>query len=255
MKARIDTGTDIAMLGAWDASRNASPLKKLWGKEYDSNLKSDADAGHLFFIATGADCGGPIDVLVQEDIEPEIRKEMTLLPGEFLLCVPSGTLVVGGVEDYRSTRPRITGDSSLMRIPAGNYLVKAHRGPEENIPVTPTKEELKELLGEEDFQYHQRSIRNGCLGYLTLLLWPILWPLIGWKLATGVAVVVVVGWFLIRERIFLRYDERYQRINKLVNDAYQKADAQGPPIFLLELRPLENSAGKQGGSIDLHSSS
>lgn len=99
MKARIEAGTDIAMLGAWDASRSANPLAKLWGKEYGADLKADTEAGHLFFIATGADCGGPIDVFVDPDPPPETRSEMTLLPGEFLLHVPSGKLVVGGVED------------------------------------------------------------------------------------------------------------------------------------------------------------
>jgi hypothetical protein len=57
--------------------------------------------------------------------------------------------------------------------------------------------------------------------------------------------------FSIREYWFLRRSQRYQRINKLVNDACAEASATGPPIFLFELHLLANGTGKSGGSIRL----
>ncbi len=143
----------------------------------------------------------------------------------------------------------------MIQIPAGDYLLKAYEGPEENIPVTPSKEELGLLLGEEDFRYYQRVERSGCLGYLSLLLFPCLWPLCGWKFAAAVTAFVVLAYFPLREYIWLRRNERFQRVNKSVNEAYVKAAAKGSPIFLFEFRLLEDSAGKSGGSIDLRKES
>jgi hypothetical protein len=253
MKARIETGTDIAMLGAWDRSRNEKPLEKQWGKEFDQFLEADANAGEVFVIHTGADCGGPVDVLIDEQIPQEFRDQMSVLPGEFLLRVPSGRLVVGGIEDYRSAKPKITdSNTSEAQIPAGDYGVQAYIGPEENIPVTPSKAELKRLLGEEDFRYYNRVEKQGCLGYLTLLLFPVLWPVIGWMFAAGLTALVVIGFFYVREELFLRRNERYRRINTAVNDAYVKAGAKSTPIFVFRLRRVEPMHGLEGGSIDLN---
>ncbi len=248
MKWRVETGTDIAMLGAWDRSRNKQPMSKQWGKEFDQALEADAVAGHLFVIHTGADCGGPIEVLIDEEMQPEWRDEMMALPGKFLLRVPTGRLVVGGVEDYRSTKPQITDENSDVQILAGDYVVEGFTGPEENIPVTPTNKELKQLLGEEDFRFYNRVQKQGCL---TLLMFPALWPFIGWKLAAGITVLVVIAYFYINEKLFLRRNKRYQQILKTVNEAYAKAGAKGAPIFLFRLRRVDAVEGLKGGSIDL----
>jgi hypothetical protein len=248
MKWRVETGTDIAMLGAWDRSRNNQPMAKRWGKEFDLTLEADAVAGHLFLIHTGADCGGPVEVLIDEEMQPELRDEMIALPGKFLLRVPTGRLVVGGVEDYRSTKPRITDELSDVRILAGDYVVESFTGPEENIPVTPTNKELKQLLGEEDFHYYNRVQKQGCL---TLLLFPALWPFIGWKLAAGITVLVVFGYFYINEKLFLRRNKRYQQILKTVNEAHAKAGSKGSPIFLFQLLRVDAVGDLKGGSIDL----
>ena len=241
------------MLGAWDRTRNEKPMEKQWGKEFDQNLETDSNAGEVFVIHTGADCGGPIDVLIDEEIQPEFRDQMSPLPGEFLLRIPSGRLVVGGVEDYRSTKAKITDSiTSEVQIPAGDYGIKSYVGPEENIPVTPSKADLKRLLGEEDFRYYNRVEKQGCLGYLTLLLLPALWPVIGWLYASGLTALVVIGYFYVREELCLRRNERYRRINKAVNDAYVKAGAKSMPIFVFQLRKIEAMDGLRGGSIDLN---
>jgi len=250
MKARIETGTDIAMLGAWDSCRNEKPLAKLWGKEFQQTLESDAKEGHLFVIHTGADCGGPIDILLDEEIPLEFRDQMTRLPGEFLLRAPSGKLIIGGIEDYRSPKPKITNAESELRIPPGDYEIRSYIGPEENIPVTPTKTELKRLIGEENFRYYSRIERQGCLGYLTILLFPALWPAIGWKVAAGLTILVVLGYFYFRE-VLLRKNERYQRIKKIENDAYLSAGAKSTPLFVFQLRKLDEIGDLKGGSIDV----
>jgi hypothetical protein len=120
MKARVEAGTDIARIGAWDASRNDTVVAKRWGKEWDRMLEEDAARGDLFLIDTGADGGGPIDVYCDTEVPPEARAHTRLVAGEFLVCVPTGRLMVGGLEDYRSDeatsrRSRVTTASCIFR--------------------------------------------------------------------------------------------------------------------------------------------
>src|SRR5260221_12587956 len=126
MRTRIEAGTDIAMIGAWDAGRDDGEPAKLSGKKFQAALNSDAEAGQLFFIQTGADGGGPVDVFVDEEIPPQLRRQIRLNPKEFLLRIGSGRMMVGGVEDYRSSQPRITGPDSVANIPAGDYELRCH---------------------------------------------------------------------------------------------------------------------------------
>src|SRR5687767_5600663 len=102
MHRRVDAGTDIAMVGAWDQSRQAPEVCHANPPLEASLLESDAKEGHLFVIHTGADGGGPIDVYIDAEVPSSIRKKNNAKEGgvkEFLLSVPTGKLVVGGVED------------------------------------------------------------------------------------------------------------------------------------------------------------
>lgn len=58
MKTRIEAGTDIAMIGAWDASRNDTGLAGVSGKRLMQSLEEDCATAHLFLLRTGADGGG-----------------------------------------------------------------------------------------------------------------------------------------------------------------------------------------------------
>lgn len=60
MKARIDAGTDIALIGLWDAQRGANPFGA--AEKAAAALEADAAAAHVFLVHTGGDGGGPVDV-------------------------------------------------------------------------------------------------------------------------------------------------------------------------------------------------
>src|SRR5512133_1821196 len=87
MKARVDAGTDVAMIGAWDADRGA-----------------DAEQGHIFVLHTGADGGGPVDVYIDEPVPADVMQRLTPIGDELVLALPSGTLIVDGVEHYRARK-------------------------------------------------------------------------------------------------------------------------------------------------------
>lgn len=50
MKARIDAGTDVAMIGAWDAQRDSMPFTASELKHVSETLDADAAEGHVFLF-------------------------------------------------------------------------------------------------------------------------------------------------------------------------------------------------------------
>ena len=252
MKARIEVGTDIAMLGAWDSGCDSQPLTKTSGREFDEALKADARAGHLFILRTGADCGGQLEVLIDEDIRAEWQHQMKRQPGEFLLSVPSGRMIVGGVEDYRMVKRRITGPDSVVAVAPGHYLLNCYVGPEESESSLPSKADMARLIGAEDYQYYQRVERQGLFGFLLVLLFPAFIPFVGWKLSAVLTIAALLVYFNLFERVRLKRDQRYQRINKLVNDAYRTASASDFPLFVFHLHKIPDATGLTGGSIKLN---
>lgn len=251
MRKRIEAGTDIAMIGAWDISRNAVVLTENWGRKYEDALERDTRAGHLFLIHLGGDGGGPIDVFVDEEIPPSLQKHVTRKPSEFLLRIPTGRLMIGGVEDYRSAKTQITGEESMVKVPFGDYLLTCFVGEEEAELHQPTQAELEQAVGAEDLRYIKRIDRNGCLGYLTFLLFPALCPLVGWIWALIITVIVVPTFFYIREVAFLNRNQRYQRINKAINAAHLAASAKDSPILVFQLRKVDYTPELKGGSLRL----
>jgi hypothetical protein len=252
VKTRIDAGTDVAIIGAWDASRNELIPGKVSFKDWTKTLQEDVRAGDLFLIHTGADGGGPIDVYVEEPAPESTLTHARPADGEFLIRIPTGRLLVGGAEDYRSEKPRITGENSIVQVPAGDYRLRCHIGTEDEwVPEGTSRTELEKTLGAEDYSYWRKSKNAGYLAFLTVLLFPLLAYPIGWKLALLVALLVLVAWFYIRERVILKRDARYQRIDKAVNEIIKRAQGNAPPTFVFELNKVTAGSGLKGGEIKL----
>src|SRR5688572_27864061 len=98
MKARFDAGTDVAMIGAWDAQRGAQPFSADEYRRLSDTLDADAAEGHVFVVYTGADGGGPVDVYIDEPIPGDLMGRLTPVGDECVLALPSGSLDVDGVE-------------------------------------------------------------------------------------------------------------------------------------------------------------
>ena len=247
MKARIDAGTDVAMIGAWDAERDTTPFTAAETKRVPDALEADAAAGHLFLLRTGADGGGAIDLYIDEAIPAEMQQRLAREGGEFLLAIPSGQLVVGGAEDYRSAEPRITGPDSCVAVPAGDYSLRCYRLEDEEQDAGSEKE-LGRLVGKADLAYYDHTNRIGCVGgLLTLLLFPLLSFLLGWKFALPLTAVAFLSYFPVREWL-LKRNARYQRLHKIVPVFRIKNP---DPSFVFELRPIRDGARPRGGSVSL----
>src|SRR6476620_2973912 len=104
MKARFDAGTDVAMVGASDLERGVQPFSPEEFRRLSEVLDADAAQGHLFVLHTGADGGGPVDVYIDEPVPHETVAGLTPTGEALVLALPSGKLIVDGVEYYRAEK-------------------------------------------------------------------------------------------------------------------------------------------------------
>ncbi len=249
MKARFDAGTDVAMIGAWDLGRDTQPFTPDEYRRLTDTLDSDAEQGHLFVLHTGADGGGPVDVYIDEPVPHEAMAGLTPLGHELILALPSGKLIVDGVEYYRARKPDATRSSRAVAVPPGDYLLRCYTPSDEAEDAAPRPEhDLESIVGKAELRYYERVTRSGCLiGLVLLLLFPILGPLAGWRIAFATTVIAVIGFFYVREWV-LRRNARFTRVREAVTA--HRLGAQ-EPTFVLELRRIEDRAGLTGGSVSL----
>ena len=244
MRTRIDAGTDVAMIGAWDASGQDSPLPPSAAGHLES-LEHDAAEGRLFLLHTGADCGGAIDVYVDEDPPADLIRHAKRVGGEFLLRLPTGRLLVGGAEDYRSPQPRITSPGSIVTLPAGDYSVRCY-SIESDHPSA--EKELLRQVPEADVIWFDRINHLGCLlSPVALLLFPLLLIWLNWKFALPIALLAVLLYFHLFTRL-VRLSPRYRHLDEIIPKLRLASE---PPMFILILHPLADTSTLTGGSASL----
>ena len=245
MKARFDAGTDVGMIGVWDAERGAQPFTPQERKRLSETLDVEASQGHICVVHTRADGAGPVVAYINEDVPADMRDRLTQLGDEVLLGVPSGKLMVDGVEYYRGKRPDGQRQDRVVAVPPGDYAVRCFevKQPEEQ----PRSEKgLAELVGSDELRYFDRVNRTGCLvGILLLFLFPVLLPFVGWKIAFSVTVVVFIGYFNVRERL-LKRSARFARLSDTIV-RYRLEHEE--PTFVLELRQRPDHVARAGKSL------
>jgi hypothetical protein len=244
MYVRFDVGTDVATLGAWDASRGAQIATGEGWKRWSDRLDADADEGHIFLIKTGGDGGGALDVYVDEPVPGSIAKDLTRVEGEFLLALPTGELIVDGVEYYRTATPAPKA-STPARVRPGDYVVRCYEWANDEAPPK-SEEELERLVGRADIAYYDRMNHVGCwLGLAMVLLFPVWWYLFGFLVAFPLTIITFLGSFHVHGWIKKR-DARYQRLLEVIPTyRLQRED----PSYVLELRYVADRAGLRGGSV------
>lgn len=250
MKTRVEAGTDIAMIGAWDAARNDSTLAGAWGKNLDQVLEHDSAVGHLFVIRTGADGGGPIEVYVDAPVPDDVLNQCRVVNREFLLCLPTGRLVIGGVEDYRSGKAKTIGPDSVVEVPSGYYALRCYVPKGEAGFDPPARSELEKAIGIEDYRYYRRIQNLALVAYfgVPLIFVTLVFP-VGWKKALFVAVVIgLIAYGLVR---LISSTERFLRVSKAENSLWREAHQRGRPTFIFDLRRVNDVAGLAGGSVRL----
>ena len=246
MIKRIDVATDIAMIGAWDASHTEQPLSRQDKRRFRQILHEDAEQGRLFLIETGGDVGGPVELYVDAEIPPNVLKQFNPAQRDFRLQVPSGNLLVGGIEDYRADSPKITSDADILTIAPGDYRLRCWIRASDEDEASET--ELEKLVGAERLRRFDRRNKLGCMaGPVTLLLFPALVFPLGWKIALGVSIVAFLAYWHVLERV-LRLSADYRELSEIV-PKYREGNER--PLFVLQLLPLLESDDLKGGWINV----
>jgi hypothetical protein len=157
--------------------------------------------------------------------------------------------MVGGVEDFRSAHPQITGEGSIIAIPGGDYAVTCFitKDPE-STSGAPTERQLKAVLGEGDYRYYRRSAVAGLWGYVGFLLVPFLWPITGWMWALGTGILVVYCHIGIQDKLRER-NVRYQAVKRRAEEVWQQAARSAAPTFVLVMRRIADRGKLQGGVV------
>jgi hypothetical protein len=253
MHARVDAGTDIAMIGAWDQSRGALALGPR-GHSPEA-LELEAAEGHLFFIRTGADGSGAVDVYVDQDIPEGLRANARRADGEFLIRIPSGKLTVAGVEEYGSPGSPAAGGDVAISVQPGDYRLVCYIGhDDDDSPAGPSIRELEQsLLSADDRDYWSRiqssELRTVLVGYSLLLLFPLLVYPLGWKISVAITAAIFLTYFYFVARGTARKektDQRWLRINRMLTEGFLHSQR---PTFSLHLRRIDCPTALKGGFI------
>jgi hypothetical protein len=244
MYVRFDVGTDVATLGAWDASRGAQVATAAERKSWSETLEADVEAGRVFLISTGGDGGGALDVYIDEPIPSTVSEALTRVDGEFLLALPSGELIVDGAEFYR-TSTAAPKASKPANVRPGDYVVRCYEQKDDEVHPK-TEEELERVVGRADISYYDRMNHVGCwLGLTMVLFFPVWWYVFGFLVAFPLTIITFLSSFHVHRWIKKR-DARYQRLLEVI-PTYRVQLVE--PSFVLELRYITDRAGLRGGSV------
>ena len=205
MHTRVQVSTDVAALGIWDRGQPA-----LTGSDLPT-LEQLAQQGEACILRMGADCGGAVDVFVDEDIHAELLAESVPIAQDRTVVVRSGGVVIDGVEYFDAAKKRSSETSSIGGLPNGIYRAKFRLTKNDDELSEPHSEkEMKRMIGPTEVDYYDKTNREGLLfGLGTLLVLPVLLFFIPWFVAVPATLVVFLGYFHFRQWL-LRRNPRYQ---------------------------------------------
>jgi hypothetical protein len=248
VKVRIDAGTDIAMVGAWDAQRDDTPWSDAELRHALKLQDSDAAQGFVFIVRLGGDGGGPIDVYVDEVIPPDVGRGLRQVADARRLDLPTGTLRVSGLEEYRRPAATAKTGNADVTVPPGSYAIRCYAARDVE-RAAPSEAALENLVGRDDVQFYDRVNRRGCLAgpLLLLLVFPALSLWIDWRIALGVAVVAAFGFYPLFQWLAMK-NSRYRRLSEIVPTHRLRNEE---PWLVLELRSTRDSMGLKVGSVSL----
>lgn len=234
MKFETEIGTDIAMIGIWDAD---VPVGKIPFKRRMQELSKDGQDGRLLRVDTSDDGDYHICVVsTHEELQEFNLDAYAEIKNEFFLRSQSGNFIAGGVEDYRNGKPQITSKDDQFRLEPGAYRVRVyvHNEDEEQISKRVAVE-----TGDEDLRYYEDR-RSGCGIAIA-------------GIALGIGGGYIWTWWLLLPAILLALgavtyfsrlnsaDERMQRVEQAFRE-YEKAH----PAVIFHFEPVPDIGVSRG---------
>jgi hypothetical protein len=203
---RLQASTDAGSLAIWDAAEPSS------GGTIDEAVRR----GHACILRMEGDCGGAVDIFVDQDLPADVLADTTPFGDEQTIVIHSGEVTVDGIE-YFDAEKAAPQNRQVCRLPNGTYRATVRRiGNEDELPEPQSEKEIRRVVGAANVEYYDRIHRNGCLlAASTLLLFPALLFVTRWYIAGPIALAVFVGYFHVQERV-LRKNSRYQVLHERI---------------------------------------
>ena len=159
MKFETEAGTDIAMIGIWDADVPVGELRKIPYKRLMEELSKDGHDGKILRVDTGADGGYPICVVSTEEEFGAFRLDAYAeIQHDFFLYSQSGNFIAGGLEDYRNGTPQLTSENDRFRLEPGGFRVRVYTHDEDEDQIA---KQVADEVGEDDLRHYQER-KSGC---------------------------------------------------------------------------------------------
>jgi hypothetical protein len=211
MHTRVQVSTDVAALGIWDRGQPA-----LTGGEVIT-LEQLAEQGEACILRMGADCGGAVDVFVDEDVPAEFLAGGLPIAEDRTVVVRSGGIVIDGVEHFEAPKRTSSGISSVGDILNGTYRAKIRvTKNEDDCPEPNSEKEMKRMIGSAEVGYYDKTNQNALLlGFSTLGTLPVLLFFTPWFVAVPVTLSIFLGYFHFQQWR-LRRNPRYQRASEKI---------------------------------------
>ncbi len=230
MPVRVRDDLGLAVLR--DASVEPPPTPAA-GRGCVGPLRALARDGGAFFVDGEDPISLTVEVLVDTPLTPALAPLYRSVGGTFLLRAPTGTLHLSGHAAWCAGQPALA-----LSVPPGAYGVLVHALETRDLAALQAAE--ARLVGAAEVAYRTRVDRLwflGCLPTLALaltLLAPPLRPF--WP-----AALLCAGLSWLPHAVLAR-GRRYRAVVARLHD-FQAA----LPLYVLQLRPLESTAGLSGG--------
>jgi len=205
-QTRLEVSTDAGSLAIWDAAAPAS----------GGTLEDAARRGQACILRMEGDCGGAVDVFVDQPVPADVLADTSPLGEEQTIAIRSGEMVVDGIEYFDPKQPQANANT-ICGLPNGTYRVAVRRLRDEDELGEPLSEkELRTVVGAANVEYYDRINRNGMLiGLSTLLLLPLLLFVTRWYVAAPMTLVVFLGYFPVMHWVIYR-NPRYRALHEQV---------------------------------------
>ena len=230
---RLYAGTDIALIGAWDSNSNKNLPSDTAVSKIDEIIEKASAEGSLFFIKTGGDGGGDIHIYVNEDVPENINNCSKVIEEKFSISIPSGELVVGGIEEYMD--PSLAGDAdNSLQVPEGDYSLKCYMCDDEDESQNDDAEKaLREIVGEKDLAFYDNVNLYGCLigAGLSVLALVVALFLVKWYFALSAPILVMLLYSHLLDW-GIRRSKRYKKLDDIIPQYRLEHE---PPTFVFEL--------------------
>lgn len=240
---RFDCKTDIALIGIWDISLIDESIRNIDFADIEPLIEDKSRKGHLFYIETGGDGSGFIDVYVDEDIPKEVKAYCNESKQSFLLLAPRGELKCDGLEVYLNGKK--SNENDILEVPAGKYRVECYPCKDyDELEDIHTEQELKKQLPVEDIEYFDKKT-TGAFKWafiVTIIVFAITILTTKWYVALAASFVAFIAFFHVYEAILAK-DKKYQELTKIIPQ-YRISKERPAFVFCLKKVTAESPAGE-----------